>query len=70
MAEKSGKDFEYATIKKGKVKVTSDKQLKLLESKKLPFTAVYKSKKTGKLYKERKNTKTKQSGGKSCRSIK
>lgn len=50
------KTFQYATIKGGKQKVTSPKQLALLNVKKLPHTAVYKSK-SGKTYKVRKNVK-------------
>lgn len=50
------KTFQYATIKGGKQKVTSPKQLALLNVRKLPHTAVYKSK-SGKTYKVRKNVK-------------
>lgn len=47
--------FVYATIKRGKVKVKSKKQIAFLNVKGLPYTAVYKSK-SGKIYKVRKNT--------------
>ncbi len=51
---KKGK-FLYATIKRGKQKVKSRKQIALLEAKGLPFTKVYRSK-TGKIYRKRANT--------------
>lgn len=47
--------FLYATIKRGKIKVTSKKQLQLLNARKLPYTAVYK-RSDGKIIKKRKNT--------------
>lgn len=49
------KKFQYATIKRGKQKVTSSKQIALLEARGLPFTKVYKSK-SGKTYRKRVNT--------------
>lgn len=45
-----------ATIKHGKVKVKSRKQLKLLFAKKLPFTLLHRTKK-GKIVKKRINAK-------------
>lgn len=44
--------YQYSTIKRGKVKVTSDKQHKLLHFRKLPHTHVYKTS-SGKLRKLR-----------------
>lgn len=52
--KKSKKKFVYATIKHGKVKVTSKKQLALLNARYLPYTAVYKKGK--KKIRVRKNT--------------
>lgn len=46
------KEFKYATIKRGKQKVTSPKQLAFLHANDLPHTDVYKSK-SGKTYKKR-----------------
>lgn len=45
-----------ATIKHGKVKVKSKKQLRLLFAKKLPFTLMHKTK-SGKIVGKRINTK-------------
>ena len=50
------KKFLYATIKRGKVKVTSKKQLQLLNARGLPYTAVYR-RSDGKIIKIRKNVK-------------
>ena len=47
--------FLYATIKRGKQRVTSRKQLALLHAKGVPFSKVYRSK-SGKTYRKRENT--------------
>jgi hypothetical protein len=44
------------TIKRGKVKVKSKKQLRFLFAKKLPFTLMHKTK-SGRVVKKRMNTK-------------
>lgn len=46
----------YGTIKRGKVKIKSKKQLHFLFGRKLPFTLYHKTKK-GKIQKKRINTR-------------
>lgn len=50
------KKYLYSTIRRGKVKVISEKQHALLEARKLAHTDVYMSK-SGKKYKKRKFNK-------------
>ena len=50
-AHPKGKRYLYSTVKRGKVKVTSQKQHRLLHGRKLPHTHVYQ--KDGKIVRER-----------------
>ena len=46
------RNYLYSTIRRGKVKVTSNKQHRLLHARNLPHTEVFRSKK-GNIYHER-----------------
>lgn len=50
------KQYQYSTIKRGKVKVVSQLQHRYLEAKKLPHTHIYKNK-DGSVYHVRKYAK-------------